>query len=108
MRGVRPASKPGERVRRPVGSSLAVQTAISALVLVALAAPAGAQSQEADPWQGMNRRTFAFNEWLDMNVLMPVAKGWDFVAPDAVQTGIANVFETSGMSVVFLLSLIHI
>jgi phospholipid-binding lipoprotein MlaA len=69
---------------------------------VSCAASAQAQSQEADPWQSLNRRTFAFNEWLDLHLLMPIAKGWDFVAPDPVQTGVANVFETADMSIVLL------
>jgi len=59
-----------------------------------------AGSEEHDPWQNMNRRTFAFNEGLDRWVLTPVAKGWDFIAPDFVQTGVANVFATEGMVVV--------
>lgn len=80
------------------GVKLAVLTAGIAMSLL-LAGSAGAQ--EDDPWQGMNRRTFAFNEWLDNHVLIPVAKGWDFIAPEAVQTGIQNIFETADMVVVF-------
>ncbi len=75
---------------------------LAAALVVGLLCATTAQAQEEDPWQGMNRSTFAFNEWLDMHLLMPVAKGWNFVTPDVVQTGIANVFETSGMSVVML------
>ena len=71
---------------------------IGALALCAVT-PAGAQ--EEDPWEAMNRRTFAFNDWLDRHVLIPVAKGWDFVAPEAVQTGVMNVFDTASMAVVF-------
>ena len=87
-------SKPPKPVRRTL--------AAAGLVLMCLAGDALAQAQEDDPWQSMNRKTFAFNEWVDIHILMPIAKGWDFIAPTPVQTGIANVFETSNMSVVFL------
>jgi phospholipid-binding lipoprotein MlaA len=91
-------------MRRPVSASKGPRRTrwVAAALAVSLLCAAGAQAQEEDPWQGMNRATFAFNEWLDMWVLMPVAKGWDFVTPDLVQTGVSNVFATSGMSVVLL------
>lgn len=73
-----------------------VAAALAALLLCATSV----QASEDDPWQTMNRRTFAFNEWLDTSVLMPVAKAWNFVTPDQVQTGIANVFETGDMVLV--------
>ena len=47
----------------------------------------------ADPWQGMNRVFFSFNEGLDRWLLEPVAKGWDFVLPDFAQRGIRNAFD---------------
>ena len=90
------ASKAPKRTRRLRGFAAALAAGVTC------AASAQAQSQEADPWQSLNRRTFAFNEWLDMHLLMPVAKGWDFIAPDPVQTGVANVFETADMSIVLL------
>jgi len=75
-------------------------TSVAVVLTAALLCATSVQAREDDPWQAMNRRTFAFNEWLDTSVLMPVAKAWDFVTPDAVQTGIANVFETWDMVLV--------
>lgn len=46
-----------------------------------------------DPWEKMNRGTFAFNEAADKWVIEPVAKGWDFVLPEFAQKGVANFFE---------------
>jgi phospholipid-binding lipoprotein MlaA len=46
-----------------------------------------------DPWERMNRGTFAFNEAADKWVVEPVAKGWDFVLPEFAQDGVANFFE---------------
>ncbi len=55
--------------------------------------PAPSGSLEYDPWQGFNRKMFTFNNQLDEWVLEPVAKGWDFVAPKPVQSGIGNFFD---------------
>lgn len=46
-----------------------------------------------DPWEAMNRPIFQFNESLDLWVLEPVAKGWDFVVPELVQGSIGNFFD---------------
>jgi phospholipid-binding lipoprotein MlaA len=46
-----------------------------------------------DPWEGFNRKMFAFNDTLDRWVLKPVAKGYDFLIPDLVQSGIGNFFS---------------
>ena len=49
-------------------------------------------ASEHDPIQGFNRKIFWFNDRVDVYVLEPVAKGWDFVAPRRVQTSLANFF----------------
>lgn len=45
-----------------------------------------------DPWEGMNRGIFAFNEFLDRNLLKPVAKGYQRVTPQFVDDGVSNFF----------------
>jgi phospholipid-binding lipoprotein MlaA len=54
--------------------------------------PGGATATEYDPWQGVNRKIFSFNESLDQWVLEPVAKGWDCVTPKPVSNSISNFF----------------
>lgn len=49
-------------------------------------------ASEHDPIEGFNRKIFWFNDKVDVYVLEPVAKGWDFVAPRRVQTSVANFF----------------
>jgi phospholipid-binding lipoprotein MlaA len=46
-----------------------------------------------DPWEGMNRKIFAFNEGVDRWVLEPAAKGWDWAMPERVQTCVGNFFD---------------
>lgn len=45
-----------------------------------------------DPIEGFNRAMFAFNEGLDTAIIKPVAKGYDFVLPTPVKTGVTNFF----------------
>jgi phospholipid-binding lipoprotein MlaA len=57
---------------------------------------AGTQSRDTDPvndpWEGYNRKVFAFNLGLD-KVIRPVAVGYDRVMPDPFQRGVGNFFR---------------
>ncbi|MCB0309970.1 MAG: VacJ family lipoprotein [Bdellovibrionales bacterium] len=46
-----------------------------------------------DPWEKVNRKIFWFNDKVDVNVLEPIAKGYDELLPDRIQTGVGNFFE---------------
>lgn len=59
----------------------------------------GCATNGPDPLESWNRRVFAFNEGVDEFVLEPVATGWDFVAPEVVQTGVRNFFVNLHMPV---------
>ncbi|WP_159930997.1 VacJ family lipoprotein [Oceanicoccus sp. KOV_DT_Chl] len=45
-----------------------------------------------DPWEPMNRKIFAFNEWGDRVLLTPAAKTYRWLTPDFVEQGIGNMF----------------
>ncbi len=65
-----------------------------ALLLAALAAGcATTGSDPRDPWEGLNRKTFAFNDKLDQVVLKPLAQGYEKVVPVPARTGISNFFS---------------
>lgn len=70
--------------------------AIAALALL-LSACAGTQNRhtdpENDPWEGFNRKVFAFNTTMDKYVVRPVAVGYDTVMPDPLQRGVGNFFR---------------
>lgn len=55
-----------------------------------------AERHPDDPWEGFNRRVFAFNDALDRAVLRPVARGYRAVTPQPLQTGVGNVFSNLG------------
>jgi phospholipid-binding lipoprotein MlaA len=48
--------------------------------------------EEYDPWEPLNTKFFEFNRQLDRWVLKPVAKGYNFIAPNVVQVGVSNFF----------------
>ncbi len=51
------------------------------------------EEKNVDPWEGLNRSVFVFNETLDRWVLKPVATAYQFVTPNFIETGISNFFS---------------
>lgn len=49
-----------------------------------------------DPWERLNRVTFAFNNTADRYLLRPIAIGYDYVVPAPVDKGVTNVFRNLG------------
>lgn len=70
------------------------RTAIGALLCAASWAVgcAGANPNPADPWQGMNRPVFRFNEGVDRHALAPMAHGWKSITSDGVRDSVAKFF----------------
>jgi phospholipid-binding lipoprotein MlaA len=55
-----------------------------------------------DPGRGWNEPAFGFNDWLDRWALGPVARGWDWLAPELVLTGVDNFFRNLDMPRTFV------
>jgi phospholipid-binding lipoprotein MlaA len=66
---------------------------ISLLSAVNLCSMSVFADDASDPWEGMNRSVFEFNEGLDKYVAKPVAQGYQAVTPQVVDTGISNFFS---------------
>ena len=49
-----------------------------------------------DPWQGMNRSIYTFNAKFDRVVFLPLIRGYEFVTPEFVRTGVSNFFSNLG------------
>ena len=49
-----------------------------------------------DPWEGFNRKMFAFNDTVDTYTLKPIAKGYRAVTPDPVERGVSRMFSNVG------------
>lgn len=48
-----------------------------------------------DPFESLNRSTYAFNEGLDRALVKPVAQTYQRVTPKPVQTGVSNFFSNA-------------
>lgn len=55
--------------------------------------PVLAQETNPDPWEPMNRKTQAFNDWADRWFLRPLASGYTKVVPSPLRTGVSNLFD---------------
>ena len=75
------------------------------LLSLLLAACAGTQSlntdPERDPWEGFNRKVYAFNDGLD-KVVRPIAVGYDKIMPDPFQRGVGNFFRNLDAPVTYV------
>jgi phospholipid-binding lipoprotein MlaA len=69
-----------------------MRSLLAALALVVLAGCATTPG-DPDPWQPLNRKTYAFNDAVDKAVMKPVAQGYQKVTPQFVQHGVNNFFE---------------
>ena len=65
------------------------------------------QSASYDPLEKVNRKIFWFNDKLDAYVLEPVARGWDRITPDPVQTSVSNFFLNARSPVVIINDLLQ-
>ncbi len=83
-----------------------LQTAVHRVVVIGLlvsvclalaggVATADSASDAVDPWEGMNRGIFGFNEGFDRWVAEPIAKGADFITPDPVERAIQKFFDNT-------------
>jgi phospholipid-binding lipoprotein MlaA len=65
-------------------------------ITLATAGCATTGAPPSDPWEGMNRAVFSFNEAVDRAVLKPVATGYEKVVPEFARNAIDNVFGNIG------------
>ena len=45
-----------------------------------------------DPWEGFNRKIFAFNDFMDRHIAKPAAKAYQKLTPRAVDQSVTNFF----------------
>jgi phospholipid-binding lipoprotein MlaA len=65
----------------------------AALLLAALASGCATTRDNPDPWEGFNRKSYAFNDAIDRAVLKPVATGYVKVVPSFAREGVNNFFD---------------
>jgi phospholipid-binding lipoprotein MlaA len=78
------------------GTALFTRFAGTCLAAGLVLAPVFAQAAEEDPWEGVNRAIFRFNDTLDTYTLKPLAKGYEAITPQFLEDGIHNMFKNVG------------
>ena len=69
---------------------------VAALVLSGCATYSeNSMTDQNDPWQTVNRPVFAMNDAFDQALFKPLAKTYDAITPEPIQTGVAinNLFQ---------------
>ncbi|MFC0575312.1 MlaA family lipoprotein, partial [Paraburkholderia solisilvae] len=70
------------------------------MIALAAAALAGCSTvqtpNKADPWEGLNRSVFTFNDKIDQYALKPVAQGYVKITPQPVRDSVTNFFSNIG------------
>ncbi len=79
--------------RRPHWVVLSISLCVLLLGCASTAKKPSQATPERDPWQGYNRRMFAFNDALDRAFIKPLARGYQLVTPTVVDQGISNFFS---------------
>lgn len=80
------------------------------IMLVALggcATTSGEPEGNRDPWEGFNRATYQFNDFLDRWALKPVARGYKKVTPQPVRRSVSNFFNNLNSPVVIVNNLLQ-
>ncbi len=92
-------NKEPDMAKRPISISLIFLSLL-------LTGCAGTQNlhtdPENDPWEGFNRKVYAFNDGLDKAIVRPVAVGYDKIMPDPFQRGVGNFFRNLDFPVTFV------
>jgi phospholipid-binding lipoprotein MlaA len=66
---------------------------ILAILAMTLLAGCATAPGNPDPWESMNRKTFAFNDAFDKALYRPVAVGYSKITPTFMQKGVNNFFD---------------
>ncbi len=83
------------KARRAPLALVFVCCALAGCVLSGCATTPGRTTHE-DPWQGLNRGIYKFNDGVDRAVLKPVAKGYKKVTPQWLRMGVGRFFANLG------------
>lgn len=59
-------------------------------------APVVAVEENNDPWEGFNRKIFAFNDGLDRYILRPAAVGYNYITPESIDNSVTSMFANTG------------
>lgn len=79
------------------GTSPLRRPSLTLVTLLALSAcsTTTVRSDPRDPFESLNRVSYAFNEGLDQALLKPASQGYHKITPKFLQTGVSNVYSNA-------------
>ncbi|HET7923763.1 MAG TPA: MlaA family lipoprotein, partial [Rhodanobacteraceae bacterium] len=72
---------------------------VSGLLVLALGGCTVAKPRTDDPWEGFNRKMYAFNDAADKAVIRPVAAGYRKVTSPNVRRVVSNFYDNIKMPI---------
>jgi phospholipid-binding lipoprotein MlaA len=81
--------------------------ALALLLLSGCAASPGAKPDPRDPWERVNRATFAFNDTVDRAIAKPAARAYRRAVPRIARKGVSNFFANLEQPTVMLNDLLQ-
>lgn len=72
---------------------------VSALLVLAIGGCTTAKTRNDDPWEGFNRKMYAFNDTADRHVIRPVAAGYRKITSANVRRVIGNFYDNIKMPI---------
>lgn len=89
-------------LRRPLGGALTIIACVIVLAPVpALAAEVG-PGGASDPLEGLNRKVFRLNQFLDRIVIRPAAMVYTHVVPSPIRKGLKHAIDNLGEPAIFV------
>ena len=85
-----PPGGPGGRIEEEIAAGLASDTAVGGVALVEPVI------RVEDRFEGFNRSVYRFNFEFDHYIFLPIVRGYRFIVPRPVRTGISNFFSNLG------------
>jgi phospholipid-binding lipoprotein MlaA len=71
---------------------------LTTLLLLGGCAAAPAKRNPQDPWERVNRATYAFNDKIDHVIALPVTRTYVKITPQFFRTGVSNFFDNLNYS----------
>jgi len=79
-----------------LSKSRSLRHAVVVIVVGLLAGCASTGGDTRDPWEGVNRGVYQFNQGADKVLFNPLGRGYNAVTPEVVDKGVTNFFGNLG------------
>lgn len=83
----------GKILAQPLSMAQTLVLVLGVILSMAASGAAAQQPSDYDPWEPVNVKIYAFNDYVDRKVLRPVANGYTRYVPRLARVGVSNFFS---------------